>query len=148
MDELKKHLLMKTALYIVALLVSGIGFSAQAQTTAVMQARVEVVSGAGFTSVEDAIIDLSTLALEQNNTVKAGAFSLVAAPGTDVNVSVINSNSLRNENGEAINLDSLSINQVSNDKGEHNISVNGLVKNSQNLKGHFQGQITAVVEYL
>jgi|GEM_PF-1891329 len=139
---------MKTTLYILAFLVSGFGFSAQAQTTAVMQARVEVVSGAGFTSVEDAVIDLSTLDFKQNNTVKAGAFSLVAAPGTDVNVSIINQNSLRNEKGEVINLESLSIDQISNAKGEHNISVNGLVKNAQNLKGHFQGQITAAVEYL
>jgi hypothetical protein len=113
-----------------------------------MQAKVEIISGAGLTSINESAVDLSTVDFEKTNNIQAGAFSLVAAPGTDLNVSIINQHSLINENGETLNFGSLTIDKLSNEKGEHNISVSGTVNSTKEMKGHYNGQITAVIEYL
>ena len=140
---------MKSYIYVLAFLISGISFSLQAQTaTAVMQAKVKIVSGAGLTSVSESVIDLSKIDFRKTNNIKAGSFSLIAAPGTDVNVTITENNSLINEEGETINLEALTIEKISKENGEHTVSLNGTVNNAENLKGNYNGQITAVVEYL
>ncbi|MEX2478946.1 MAG: hypothetical protein WD357_10945 [Gracilimonas sp.] len=138
---------MKTLiLSILTLLVTGFSYSTNAQVAAVMQAKVEIISGAGFTLMEDAVIDLKSENL--SNTIKAGSFSLVSAPGTDISVHIEENSVIKNEFGEIIELESLSVDKQSHESGQHDISVNGKVKNSQSLDGHYQGSITAVVEYL
>lgn len=138
---------MRTIIFsILILLVTGLSFQATAQVTAVMQAKVEIISGAGFTLMENSFIDLTS-----DDVVKdfsAGSFSLVSAPGTDVNVHLENVSGIENEFGEAIEFESLDLNKQSTESGQHHISINGKVKNGQELKGHYKGSITAVVEYL
>lgn len=138
---------MKTIiLSILTLLVTGFSFQAKAQVSAVMQAKVEVVSGAGLTLMENALIDLNSKNLIEE--INAGSFSLVSAPGTDVSVYLQNASSINNEFGQSIEFESFDVDKQSNESGEHHISVNGKVKSDQLLNGHYEGSITAVVEYL
>lgn len=136
-----------TIIHILILLASGFLASLQAQATAVMQVRVEVVSGAGLSSIEEPLIDLSSLDLV-NNDVKAGGFSLVTSPGADVNISIIENSSIKNRNGDIIEFESLSVNKTSSESGEHYVSLNGKIKDLNSLKGQYQGDVTAVIEYL
>lgn len=133
-------------LSILTLLVTGFCFQANAQVTAVMQAKVEIVSGAGLTLMENSFIDLNSKNLIEE--VNAGSFSLVSAPGADVSVYLQNGSVIKNEFGEEIEFESLDLDKESNESGQHHISVNGKVKSDQLLNGHYKGSITAVVEYL
>lgn len=128
------------------LLVTGFCFQATAQVTAVMQAKVEIVSGAGLTLMENSFIDLNSENLIEE--INAGSFSLVSAPGTDVSVYLQNDSTIKNEFGEEIEFESFDVDKKSNESGQHHISVNGKVKNGQLLNGHYEGTLTAVVEYL
>jgi|AntRauTorckE6833_2_1112554.scaffolds.fasta_scaffold03972_5 hypothetical protein len=133
-------------LSILTLLITGFSFTANAQVTAVMQAKVDIISGAGFTLIQDAVIDLNSENLSDE--IKAGSFSLVSAPGTDISIHVEENSVIKNELGEIIEFESLTVNKISHESGTHDISVNGKVKNAKSLDGHYQGSITAVVEYL
>ncbi|MEQ8525200.1 hypothetical protein [Gracilimonas sp.] len=134
-------------IHILILLASGFWASLQAQATAVMQVRVEVVSGAGLTSIEEPTIDLSSVDLVDND-VKAGGFSLRTAPGTDVSVYISENSLIRNYNGDTIEFESLTVDKRSSETGEHHISLNGKIKDQATLSGHYQGDVTAVIEYL
>lgn len=137
---------MKTLiLSILTLLVSGFSFQTNAQVTAVMQARVEVISGAGFTTLNEYLIDFNSVNAFED--FEAGAFTLVTTPGSDVNVHIENLDQITNENGDTLNFEELDADQVISENGEHQISVNGKVGNIQQLNGHYQGAIAAVVEY-
>ncbi|MCP9291075.1 hypothetical protein [Gracilimonas sediminicola] len=133
--------------HILILLVSGFWASLQAQTTAVMQVRVEIVSGAGLSSIEEGLIDLSSVDANNNN-VKAGGFSLQTSPGTDVSISIVENAGIKNYDGEAIEFESLQVDKRTMETGEHHISLNGKIKDLSSLKGHYQGDVTAVIEYL
>lgn len=137
----------KISLAIVFILLSC--FTAQAQVTAVMQAKVKIVSGAGLTAIQSSSIDLTSLDTFTTADVEAGEFSLVAAPGTDVNVVISQDSDITNAEGDSIKFDSFSIDKNSNESGNHHIKVNGKL-NTQNqvFSGHYEGAITAVVEYL
>ncbi|MBD3616971.1 MAG: hypothetical protein HUJ22_10405 [Gracilimonas sp.] len=126
--------------------VSSFTFLVNAQVTAVMQAKVEIISGAGFLAMEAANIDLSTVNYSED--IETGSFSLVAAPGADVNVHISNQSSIKNKEGGIIEFEPLKINHITSESGEHHISVNGKIKDHQKLNGHYEGDITAVVEYL
>lgn len=139
----------KISLAIVFLLLSSCTFTAKAQVTAVMQAKVKIVSGAGLTAIQSSSIDLASLDTYTTSDVEAGEFSLVAAPGTDVNVVISQDADIINAEGDSIEFDSFSIDKNSNESGNHHIKVNGKL-NTQNqvFSGHYEGAITAVVEYL
>lgn len=141
----QNNIIMRTAIiYILAFLASGFGLTLQAQKTAIMQAKVEIVSGAGFTSVKAPVIAFNK-ATVNNLTVEAGEFSLVAAPGTDVNIQVSqHSNTL---NAPHV-FESLQVDRTSNSKGEHHVSVSGILNNTKDAKELSGGGITAVIEYL
>ena len=134
-------------IHILILLASGFWASLQAQATAVMQVRVEVVSGAGLTSIDEPLIDLSSADVLSND-VKAGGFSLVTSPGSDVNVSIIDNSPIINPDGDIIEFETLTVDKRSTKTGEHHISLNGKIKDQNALKGHYQGDVTAVIEYL
>ncbi len=137
-----KTLLLSTLIF----LASSFSFLASAQVIAVMQAKVNVISGAGFTSLEESVIDLGSVnSLEE---VHAGSFSLVAAPGSDISIYISNHSEIKNNKGEALEFESIDVDQTVSESGEHKVSVNGKVKNQQKLNGQYQGAITAVVEYL
>ncbi len=139
----------KISLAIGFLLFSGFMITAQAQVTAVMQAKVKIVSGAGLTDIQSSSIDLTSLNTYTTSNVEAGAFSLVAAPGTDVNVAISQDTEIKNEAGDSIEFDSFSVDKISNESGNHHIKVNGrLNPQDQTFSGHYEGAITAVVEYL
>lgn len=133
-------------LSILILFLTGFCFQANAQVTAVMQAKVEIVSGAGFTLMENAFIDLNSENLTQE--INAGSFSLVSSPGTDINVHIQHESVIKNELGQVIEFESFDLDKQSTKSGQHHVSVNGKVKSGQLLNGHYQGSITAVVEYL
>lgn len=138
---------MRTSLLsLLAFLVSGFCFQATAQVTAVMQAKVQIVSGASLTFMKDSFIDLNSKNLTEE--INAVSFSLVSAPGTDISVHVQHESPFKNEFGEALQFESLDLDRQSNESGQYKISVNAKVKSDQLLKGHYEGSITAVVEYL
>ena len=134
-------------IHISIILASGFWVSLQAQATAVMQVRAEVVSGAGLTSINEPVIDLGFVDFV-NNDVKAGGFSLRTAPGTDVSISISDNSLIRNHNGDTIEFESLTVDKRSSETGEHHISLNGKIKGQKTLSGHYQGDVTAVIEYL
>ncbi|HET8865131.1 MAG TPA: hypothetical protein VFM80_05490 [Gracilimonas sp.] len=137
-----KTLILSTLIF----LASSFSFLANAQVIAVMQAKVNVISGAGFTSLEESVIDLSSSnSLEE---VHAGSFSLVASPGSDISIYISNHSEIKNNKGEALEFESMDVDRITSESGEHKVSVNGKVKNQQKLNGQYQGTITAVVEYL
>jgi hypothetical protein len=137
---------MKTLiLSILTLLMTGFNLQTNAQVTAVMQARVEVISGAGFTTLTEHLIDFNSVNAFED--FEAGTFTLVATPGSDVNIHIENTDQITNEKGETLNFEELDADQIISDNGEHQISVNGKVSDLQELTGHYQGAITAVVEY-
>ncbi|MDR9415906.1 MAG: hypothetical protein RI564_06470 [Gracilimonas sp.] len=116
------------------------------QVTAVMQAKVEIISGASLTAPNQALVDLN--ASSSFSEFDALNFSLTAAPHTDVNITINQNSDLQNELGEIIKLEELKVaNEVSN-TGEHAVSVQGKLKKGQHLKGSYKGQFTAVVDYL
>lgn len=133
-------------LSIFILLIAGVYFQANAQVTAVMQVKVEIISGAGFTLMENDFIDLNSENLTEE--INAGSFSLVSSPGTDISVHIQDKSVIKNELGQVIEFESLDLDKESTKSGEHHISVNGKVKSGQLLNGHYEGSITAVVEYL
>jgi hypothetical protein len=135
-------------LIIITLLFSGLFMHINAQEVAVMQAKVKIISGAGFTSVKNGSVDLSSNTQAESVHISAGAFSLITAPGTDVNVQMLQGSTLENELGASIELDTFEIEQIITAQGEHHVSVNSRIKNLKNLSGHYEGAITAVVEYL
>lgn len=131
---------------ILTLLTSALSPPMQAQVTAVMQARVEVISGSGISNLEQPLIDLNNAeTLEEVNT---GSFSLVTAPGANVQIRIENGSAIVNEDGEEIEFESFNINQLSSENGEHQISLTGKLKQLQKLSGQYKGSVTAVVEYL
>lgn len=139
---------MRETLFILAFLVSGFFATANAQVTAVMQARVNIVSGASLTSIEESVIDLSSTNFSTKGEIHAGSFSLTAAPGADVSVSVIHQPELKNQNGQVIEMDALNVTRSFSSNGEQHISLDGKVKNKNGLNGEYKGAVTAVVEYL
>ncbi|WP_103664074.1 hypothetical protein [Gracilimonas amylolytica] len=137
---------MKTLiLSILTFLAAGLTFQANAQVTAVMQARVEVISGAGFTALNEQLIDFTSVNAFED--FEAGTFTLVTTPGSEINVRLENKDQVVNEQGEILDFDTLQAEQVISPNGEHDISINGKVSDLQQLNGHYQGAITAVVEY-
>lgn len=121
-------------------------YQANAQVTAVMQARVEIVSGAGFTHMENAFIDLNPKNLTEK--FKSGSFSLISSPGSEISVYLQQNTSLKNDSGEIIEFQSLGLDKKSNSSGKHEFSINGKIKNDHQINGFYEGSITAVVEYL
>lgn len=134
-------------IHILIFLTTGFSFSLMAQKTAIMQAKVEIVSGAGFTSVKAPTIAFNKSAVN-NPTVKAGEFSLIAAPGTDVDIQISQHNSTSNNSNHPFAFKSLQVNRTSTSKGEHHVSVSGIANSAKALKEHPGGGITAVIEYL
>lgn len=139
---------MRETLFILTLLVSGLSATANAQVTAVMQARVNIVSGASLTSVAESITDLSSADFSMKGEINAGSFFLTAAPGTDISVSITHQTDLQNKDGQMIEMDALNVTRSVSESGEQHISLNGTVKNKENLNGEYKGAVTAVIEYL
>lgn len=139
---------MRETLFILTLLFSGFFASANAQVTAVMQVRVNIVSGASLTSVEESVTDLSSADFSMMGEINAGSFSLTAAPDTDISVSVSQQPALQNEDGQMIEMDPLKVTRSISESGKQHISLNGTVKNKENLNGEYKGAVTAVIEYL
>ena len=131
-------------IFILAFLASSFCFQAKSQVTAVMQARVEIISGASFTSLQESIIDSDHLFGEVN----AGSFSLVTSPGANIDVQVLHTNTIKNKKGEAITFESFQIDHTAMQNGEHRIDLIGKIKDAKKLNGQYSGNLTAVVEYL
>ncbi|MDR9419791.1 hypothetical protein [Gracilimonas sp.] len=131
---------------ILFLLAASFIFPAYSQVTAVMQARVEIISGSGISAIQQPTIDLNNA--NTLNEINTGGFSLVTAPGTNVQIRIEKGNDIINEFGEAIEFESFIINQLSSDNGEHQVSLTGKLKKLQKLNGQYKGSVTAVVEYL
>lgn len=122
---------------------------ANAQVTAVMQAKVNVISGAGLTSVQESAPDLTAISeSDEGSEIHAGAFSFISSPGVDVTVQITEEPDMKNENGEQVEIETSLEHETNSGTGEHNISLNGSVKNQQQLSGHYKGALTAVIEYL
>lgn len=137
---------MKTLiLSILTFLISGFTLHTNAQVTAVMQARVEVISGAGFTVLNEQFIDFTSVNAFED--FEAGTFTLVTTPGSEISVRLENKDQVVNENDEILDFVTLDTQQTVSANGEHDISINGKVSDLQQLSGHYQGAITAVVEY-
>lgn len=132
-------------LSILTLMLTGLGLKVNAQVTAVMQAKVEVISGAGFTTLNEHLVNFNTVSEFED--FEAGEFTLVTTPGSEISVRLENTDQITNENGEKLNFESLEAEQIISDNGEHQVSVNGIVNDLQSLSGHYQGAVTAVVEY-
>lgn len=140
--------LMKTLkLSILTLLFFSFSYQSFGQLTAVMQVSVEVISGAKFSPDATPIINLSDLNASGQN-IQAGSFSLFAAPGTDIQVHVASSTTIKNAMGEIIEISDVNVNRVVDASGKQSYSFNGTMNNQNNINGHYQGQLTAVVEYL
>lgn len=127
------------------LLASLLSSQATAQVTAVMQAKVEIISGAALTAPSLSFLDLSS---STNSEFEALNFSLTAAPGTDVDITINQESELKNEAGETISLEDLHFNKEESENGKHDVSILGKLKDGQNLNGKYKGTFTAVVEYL
>lgn len=137
---------MKTLiLSILTLLLTGLELQVNAQVTAVMQARVEVISGAGFTTLNEHLIDFNTVNAFED--FEAGQFTLVTTPGSEISIRLENTDQIINEQGQTLNFEDIETDQVTSENGEHQVSVNGKVSDLQSLNGHYQGAVTAVVEY-
>ncbi|MEX0844364.1 MAG: hypothetical protein WD022_03750 [Balneolaceae bacterium] len=133
---------------ILLFIASGFFLTANAQVTAVMQAKVTIISGAGFSAIQETSIDLNSDVFLSED-LETGSFSLVAAPGSDVSVNITQQSEIVNELGEVIEFESFTVDQNSTDSGDHHITVNGKLKDQQQIfNGHYQGAVTAVVEYL
>ncbi len=134
-------------IHILIFLATGFGFSLHAQKTAIMQAKVEIISGAGFTSVKAPTIAFSKSTVN-NPIVNAGEFSLIAAPGTDVDIQISQHSGTSNTSDNSFAFKSLQVDRTSTPKGEHHVSVSGIANSAEALKEYPGGGITAVIEYL
>ncbi|MEX0608020.1 MAG: hypothetical protein WD158_01185 [Balneolaceae bacterium] len=138
---------MKTAITTLLFLLSGSGFyEVAAQVTAVMEVRVNVISGASLQSVEKPYISLDKAQFLDN--VEAGTFALTVAPGTDVFVHLSENPILENQNGGLLKFESLYFNQISSAAGNHQVSIQGKIGDQKLMKGQYKGAVTAVIEYL
>lgn len=137
---------MRVTLKILILLLAFL-FSTQAvaQVTAIMQAKVEIISGAALTVPNQSVIDLNSAATTD---FEALNFSLTASPDTEVDISFHQNSELKNEFGRVIDLEDLHLNKIDEGNGNHAVSVLGKLKDGQKLNGKYQGSFTAVVEYL
>lgn len=138
---------MKAAIVsIIFILVSASGSHLIAQVSAVMQVKATIISGAGFSSLEENAIDLSQANLSGN--VSAGSFQLSTAPGADISIHLKENPILINENGEVMKVAPLSLIQNISNTGNHHISINGNIPVQDNLNGQYNGSVTAVIDYL
>lgn len=133
---------------ILILMAFGFFTTVQAQVTAVMQARVNIISGAGLSGIEESNIDLSTANSVFNETVKTGSFTLTATPGADVAVYISKTTELKNEAGDVIEIESLTVDHQYSASGEHSVSIGGKIKNEVLRNGNYKGNVTTVIEYL
>ncbi|HBQ59976.1 MAG TPA: hypothetical protein DD671_10220 [Balneolaceae bacterium] len=127
------------------LLASLLSSQATAQVSAVMQAKVEIISGAALTAPDHSIVDLSSVATSE---FEALNFSLTAAPSTEVDITFNQNSDLKNESGQVMDFEDLHLKQEDEGNGNHAVSILGKLKDGQELNGKYQGSFTAVVEYL
>lgn len=132
---------------IIIFIVLGIYTSAYAQVNVIMQAKVNIVSGATYTSTAETPINFSSIDASLSK-IQTGSFTLKAAPGTDVKVYIHEKPAYANHQDEELEFDSVSVEQNSFSTGRHNIYLIGKVKNSQKLSGRYRGSVTAIIEYL
>lgn len=125
----------------------GIYNSSCAQVTVAMQAKVNIVSGATYSSVEETPIDFSSIDASLGE-FQTGSFTLKVAPGADVKVYIREKPADTNNQSEKLEFDSISVEQSSFSTGLHNIYLIGKVNNSQKLSGFYRGSVTAIIEYL
>lgn len=137
---------MREFIFILTLFVSGLAFSAQAQVTAVMQVKVEIISGSQVSEVQQGRIDLANISTTDKIT--TGGFTLQAAPDAEVNISVYNEYGIVNELGEHLDFGLLSVDQNTLGNGKHDIVINGFLKNIPQAKSSYSGNMVAVIEYL
>lgn len=112
-----------------------------------MQVKATIVSGVGFSSLEENEIDLSQAGVHSND-IHAGSFDLLSAPGIDVDIHLEGSPVLINEDGKAIHMDQLSIFRENSKSGNQHISINGNIPAQDDVSGRYNGAVTAVIEHL
>lgn len=137
---------MRELVFILTLFVSGLAFSAQAQVTAVMQAKVEIISGSQVSEVQQGKIDLANI--NTTDRITTGGFTLQAATDAEVNISVYNESGIVNEFGEHLDFGLLSVDKITLGNGKHDIVINGFLKNIPPPKSSYSGNMIAVIEYL
>lgn len=137
---------MKEITTILILLVAGFSNSVKAQVTAVMQAKVQIVSGSSISEVQESRIDLNQIDIAEK--IEAGHFTLQTSPDAEVNVSVYNESGIVNLSGESLEFASLFIDHTTSANGEHDIKVNGFLKNIPESKSSYSGKLVTVIEYL
>ncbi|SMO71346.1 hypothetical protein SAMN06265219_108189 [Gracilimonas mengyeensis] len=120
---------------------------AEAQVTAVMQAKVNIISGAGLTSLTQPNIELSENSFGTER-IEAGRFSFVASPGAEVSVSISKVSKMVNNQGHHVTFKPSLIHNTDAETGKHHIIMKGLLNSESTPKGQYSGQLTAVIEYL
>jgi len=137
---------MRELVFILTFFVSGLAFLAQAQVTAVMQAKVEIISGSQVSEVEQGRIDLANISATDKITM--GGFTLQADPDAEVNISVYNEYEIINELGDHLDFGLLSVDKITLGNGKHDIVINGFLKNIPQAKSSYSGKMVAVIDYL
>jgi hypothetical protein len=137
---------MKTiSLFFLTFLLCSFTFKVNGQVTAVMQARVQVIAGAGLSSISENIVDLNTVSTFGN--FEAGSFTLTTSPGSEVNVRIANSSQFVNEEGKELKLDEITAQRQTINEGELLIAVNGKITALDNVSGRYSGTVTTIIEY-
>jgi|AntRauTorckE6833_2_1112554.scaffolds.fasta_scaffold33105_1 hypothetical protein len=137
---------MRDTVYILTLLFFALAIPAQAQVTAVMQAKVEIISGSRVSNMQEGALDLSEANLSDQ--IQAGHFSLQTDPDTEVTVSVYKMSEILNEDGLPLEFSFLSINHINSFDGNHDITIQGLLKSLPKEKSSYSGKLVTVIEYL
>jgi len=119
----------------------------KAQVSAVMEARVEVISGVSFTSDVAPVINLSQTQADIQ-LIEAGSFSLVTIPGADIQISTSLNTFVKNAQGQTLEIDGLQVEELNAEAGTHRYSLNGTMKEHNRPEGHYEGMLTTVIEYL
>lgn len=148
MSELDKLLMKTVQISILTLLLLSLPIVISAQVTAVMQAKVTIISGAGLITDQNPSLDLSASSLNLNNEVGTRSFSLNTVPGADLQIRISDQPVIKSDSGEQFLFDDLSIQHESDATGKHTFSVQGKLGQVSASNANYEGTITAVVEYL
>ncbi len=133
----------------VILLLSVTELYAQKSSTAVMEIRVEVISGStiALNNTNDLDSGWETFKEGSDYDIRVGGFSVTLPEGVEI-ISELN-DKLNLTNGTNSVSISTKIHQVKNNDGTISFAVTG--KNETNLKsstGHYSGKKTATIQYL
>lgn len=142
-----KKFIIRPAIICILLFLLGTYESACAQVSAVMQAKVNIVSGATYSYVEETHIDSYNIDASLGK-IQTGLFTLKNTPGTDVKVYIHEKSAEVNNQGDELEFDFISEEQNSFSTGRHYINLVRKVKNSHTLSDQYRSSVTAVIVYL